>query len=120
MTEPAESLLLAVERRAAPRQAYTSLPPACQQLLALPTEEPPVPYAQISTRLSIPIGSIGPTRRRCLQKLRDHRALAALIEAELVGQPGSLDQTAPPLMPAKLATDIPARRQGPVSTRAAR
>jgi RNA polymerase sigma factor (sigma-70 family) len=79
--EPAETLLLAAERRAALRQAFTSLPPACQQLLAMLTEDPPVPYAQISARLGIPVGSIGPTRQRCLQKLRDHPAVAGLIDA---------------------------------------
>ena len=41
-----------------------------------------VTYAQISARLGIPVGSIGPTRRRCLDKLRRHPAIAALINAE--------------------------------------
>jgi RNA polymerase sigma factor (sigma-70 family) len=80
--EPADSRLLAAERHAALRQAFTCLSPRCQQLLALLTEDPPVSYAQISARLGIPAGSIGPTRRRCLQKLRRHPAVAALIEAE--------------------------------------
>jgi hypothetical protein len=41
-----------------------------------------VPYAEISARLGIPVGSIGPTRRRCLDKLCRHQAIAALIDAE--------------------------------------
>jgi hypothetical protein len=45
-------------------------------------EDPPLPYAEISARLGIPVGSIGPTRRRCLRKLRRHPAIAALIGAE--------------------------------------
>jgi hypothetical protein len=45
-------------------------------------QDPPVPYAEISTRLGIPVGSIGPTRGRCLQQLRRHPAIAALINAE--------------------------------------
>jgi RNA polymerase sigma factor (sigma-70 family) len=118
-TEPAGSQLLAAERRAALRQAFACLPPSCQQLLAILTEDPPVPDAQISARLGIPVGSIGPTRRQCLQKLRDHPAFAALIHAEIPAQPGSLDQPAPPLVPAKLAADVPARRQGTVITGAA-
>ena len=81
-TEAAETQLLAAERHAALRQAFTCLPPSCQQLLAMLTEDPPVPYAQISARLGIPVGSIGPTRRRCLQKLRHHPAIASLIHAE--------------------------------------
>jgi RNA polymerase sigma factor (sigma-70 family) len=80
--EPADSGLLAAERHAALRQAFTCLPRSGQQLLAMLTEDPPVPYAQISARLGIPVGSIGPTRRRCLQKLRRHPAIAALIGAE--------------------------------------
>jgi len=41
--------------------------------------DPPVPYAEISARLGIPVGSIGPTRRRCLDKLRRDPAIAALM-----------------------------------------
>jgi RNA polymerase sigma factor (sigma-70 family) len=81
-TESAESQLLAAERHAALRQAFSCLPPHCQQLLAMLIEDPPVPYAQISARLGIPAGSIGPTRRRCLHKLRGHPAIAALIHTE--------------------------------------
>ena len=81
-TESAESQLLAAERHAALRQAFSCLPPRCQQLLAMLIEDPPVPYAQISARLGIPAGSIGPTRRRCLHKLRGHPAIAALIRTE--------------------------------------
>jgi RNA polymerase sigma factor (sigma-70 family) len=80
--ETIEQGLLAAERYAALCQAFTDLPPRDQQLIALLTEEPPVPYAQISTRLGIPVGSIGPNRRRCLDKLRHHPAIAALISAE--------------------------------------
>ena len=80
--ESAESRLLAAERRAALLQAFASLSSGGQQLLAILTEAPPVPYAQISARLGIPAGSIGPTRRRCLQKLRHHPAIAALIDAD--------------------------------------
>jgi RNA polymerase sigma factor (sigma-70 family) len=80
--DPADSGLLAAERHAALRQALTCLPPGGQQLLALLIEDPPLPYAQISARLGIPPGSIGPTRRRCLHKLRRHPAIAALTDAE--------------------------------------
>ena len=41
-----------------------------------------MPYAEISARLGIPVGSIGPTRRRCLDTLRRHPAIAALINAD--------------------------------------
>ena len=80
--EPTEQELLAAERHAALREAFTHLPPRDQQLIALLTEDPPLPYAEISTRLGIPVGSIGPNRRRCLDKLRHHPAIAKLISAE--------------------------------------
>jgi RNA polymerase sigma factor (sigma-70 family) len=78
----AEQDLVAAGRYAALRGAFGQLPPGCQQLLALLTADPPVPYAEISARLGIPVGSIGPTRRRCLDKLRRHPAIAALINAD--------------------------------------
>jgi len=62
--EAADQELLAVERHAALRQAFADLPPDGQQLIALLLADPPVPYTQLSARLGIPIGSIGPTRRR--------------------------------------------------------
>jgi len=78
----AEDELLRAERHAALREALADLPVPCQQLIALLVEDPPLPYAQISDRLGIPVGSIGPTRRRCLAKLRRHPAIIALINPE--------------------------------------
>jgi RNA polymerase sigma factor (sigma-70 family) len=78
----AEQELLLAERHAALREALRALPPDGQRLIALLAEDPPVPYAQISARLGIPVGSIGPSRGRCLDKLRRHPAIAALINAE--------------------------------------
>jgi RNA polymerase sigma factor (sigma-70 family) len=75
--------LLAAERHAALREAFGQLPPGCQQLLALLTADPPVSYAEISARLGIPAGSIGPARRRCLDKLRRHPAITALNNTEI-------------------------------------
>ena len=80
--ETIEEVLLAAERHAALREAFAHLSPRDQRLIALLIEDPPVPYAEISTRLGIPVGSIGPNRRRCLDKLRHHPAIAALISAE--------------------------------------
>jgi RNA polymerase sigma factor (sigma-70 family) len=77
----AEQDLFAAERHAALRQAFADLPPDGQQLIAMLLADPPASYTQISARLGIPIGSIGPTRRRCLDKMRRHPAIAALIGA---------------------------------------
>jgi RNA polymerase sigma factor (sigma-70 family) len=77
-----EQELLAAERHAALREAFTCLPPEGQRLIAMLIADPPVAYAEISARLGIPIGSIGPTRSRSLDRMRRHPAVAALINAE--------------------------------------
>ena len=73
--------LLAAERHAALREAFAQLPPTGQQLMSLLIADPPVPYADISARLGIPVGSIGPNRSRYLDKMRRHPAIAALMIA---------------------------------------
>jgi RNA polymerase sigma factor (sigma-70 family) len=77
-----EQQLLVAERHAALCEAFAHLPPRCQQLIAVLIQYPPVPYAEISARLSMPAASIGPTRGRCLDRLRRYPAIAALINAE--------------------------------------
>jgi RNA polymerase sigma factor (sigma-70 family) len=74
--------LLVAEQHAALRDAFARLPPGCQQLLALLIADPPVPYAEISARLGVSAGSIGPNRRRCLDRLSRDPAIAALISTE--------------------------------------
>jgi RNA polymerase sigma factor (sigma-70 family) len=78
-TPTAGQELLAAARDTALREAYTRLPPSCQQLIALLTGDQPLSYAQISAQLDIPAGSIGPRRGRCLGKLRRDPAIAALF-----------------------------------------
>jgi RNA polymerase sigma factor (sigma-70 family) len=73
-----EQELIKAERRAALRAAFAQLPLPCRRLLSLLMHEPPLPYADISTRLGTPVGSIGPNRARCLARLRRSPALAAL------------------------------------------
>jgi RNA polymerase sigma factor (sigma-70 family) len=80
--ETAEEELLAAERHAALRVAFADLPAPSRDLVALLLVDPPLPYAEISVRLGIPVGSIGPSRARCLGKLRQHPAIAALINVE--------------------------------------
>ena len=65
-----DEALLADERARAVRAALARLPWQHQQLLRLLMADPPVSYAQISDQLGLPIGSIGPTRGRCLARLR--------------------------------------------------
>jgi hypothetical protein len=58
------------------------LPLPCQRLLSMLIEDPPPSYAEISERLGTSMGSIGPTRARCLDRLRRSPALAALINSD--------------------------------------
>jgi RNA polymerase sigma factor (sigma-70 family) len=78
----ADEDLLAAERNAALRQAFSDLPPNCRELVTLLIADPPLSYAEISATLGISIGSIGPNRSRCLARLRRHPAIARLINAE--------------------------------------
>lgn len=68
---------LAYERRVADEQhqivweAVSALPERCRELIIMLfflNEEPT--YEDIAERLNMPVSSIGPTRARCLQKLR--------------------------------------------------
>ncbi len=78
----AEQELVVAERHAALHEAMRDLPKSGQQLILLLIEDPPLPYTEISARLGIAVGSIGPTRRRCLNKLRRHPAIAALTNTD--------------------------------------
>jgi RNA polymerase sigma factor (sigma-70 family) len=82
VTGAVEAELLRAERHAALREAFRHLPPDSRRLIAMLIQDPAVPYAEISARLGIPVGSIGPARGRCLQQLRGYPAVAALINAE--------------------------------------
>ena len=86
----ADHELLVAERNAALREAFARLPPSGRQLLALLIADPPVPYAEISARLGISVGSIGPSRSRCLDKLRRDPAIAALINTEAASATGEI------------------------------
>ncbi len=62
--------ILADERDQVVREALSHLPSRWQRLLELLMADPPASYADISTELDLPVGSIGPTRGRCLAQLR--------------------------------------------------
>jgi RNA polymerase sigma factor (sigma-70 family) len=51
-------------------QAFKTLDEVCQHLLRLMTIEPALSYEEMSEATGRPIGSLGPTRARCLDKLR--------------------------------------------------
>lgn len=78
-----EEQVIAAERDAALRAAFAELPSGCQRLLTLLMSDPPATYATVSAALDMPIGSIGPNRRRCLQRLRRSPHLAAVIDTRI-------------------------------------
>lgn len=65
-----DEALLAAERADVVREAMTHLPQRWQRLMEMLMADPPASYAEISDELGLPVGSIGPTRGRCLARLR--------------------------------------------------
>ena len=67
--------MAALEEEQAVRTAFFALTERCRRLLdALFFRDHPGSYADIAADLGVPVGSLGPTRRRCLEALK--RALS--------------------------------------------
>jgi RNA polymerase sigma factor (sigma-70 family) len=64
-----EDEVVRAEQRATLREAFARLSERCQRLLAM-VVDPDCDYAAICEALSMKMGSIGPTRARCLDRLR--------------------------------------------------
>jgi RNA polymerase sigma factor (sigma-70 family) len=77
-----EQEIIAAERNAALRAAFAELPAACHELLSLLISDPPPGYTEVSAKLGMPIGSIGPTRARCIERLRRSPHLTAVLGDE--------------------------------------
>jgi RNA polymerase sigma factor (sigma-70 family) len=73
--------ILKAELHQALRDGLAELPIRDQWLLQLRAADPPKAYNEISELLAMPIGSIGPTLRRCLDKLRETSAMRAYLAA---------------------------------------
>jgi RNA polymerase sigma factor (sigma-70 family) len=78
---PTEDAVLAAEqekedadRAAALWRAFSRLPSRCRELLRVLMASPPPSYAEVAAALGLPLGSIGPTRARCLARLREEMA----------------------------------------------
>jgi RNA polymerase sigma factor (sigma-70 family) len=78
---PTEDAVLAAEqekedadRAAALWRAFSRLPSRCRELLRVLMASPPPSYAEVAAALGLPVGSIGPTRARCLARLREEMA----------------------------------------------
>ncbi len=65
-----DASLLASERDATLWRAFAGLPARCQVLLRVLMADPSPSYEEVGAALDMPIGSIGPTRGRCLRRLR--------------------------------------------------
>ncbi len=70
LVETPEANLLASERSAILWRAFVRLPPGCQRLLRVLMADPAPTYQEVGVALGMPVGSIGPTRGRCLERLR--------------------------------------------------
>ena len=77
---PVDEQLIDDELRVALARAFARLPMDGQRLLGLLMEEPPLAYDDIAQRLGVPRGSIGPTRRRLLDRLRRMPELIPYVE----------------------------------------
>jgi RNA polymerase sigma factor (sigma-70 family) len=67
------------ECRQAIQRGLAELTQAQRTLLLHLVAEPPLPYEEISRRLGIPVGSIGPSRARSLRKLGNTEAVRRLL-----------------------------------------
>jgi RNA polymerase sigma factor (sigma-70 family) len=79
-TPEADAELLKQERFIALRRAFAQLPERCRRILAMLFADPQLSYRQISGTLDIPVGGIGPTRKRCIAALRHDPAMALFID----------------------------------------
>jgi RNA polymerase sigma factor (sigma-70 family) len=75
-----EDAELAQERARRLWQAFQELPARCMELLRVLIASPPPSYADIAVAFDMPIGSIGPTRARCLRRLRALLAARGITE----------------------------------------
>jgi RNA polymerase sigma factor (sigma-70 family) len=83
-----EPPIFAAVRRDVVREALASLPARQRDLLTALAAEPALTYEQVSARVGIPVGSIGPTRQRSLDRMRcDPRVRDLLDEHVAPGRP---------------------------------
>jgi RNA polymerase sigma factor (sigma-70 family) len=71
--------LLAAERREALHRALAHVPAHEQRLMRFLLAQPDVSYDEVSAALAMPKGSIGPTRGRCVARLRGDTHLASVV-----------------------------------------
>jgi RNA polymerase sigma factor (sigma-70 family) len=66
----ADEVLIKLEREAQIQKAFDEMEGRCRRLLTmLYVDSEKRPYTEIAEELQMPVGSIGPTRARCMEKL---------------------------------------------------
>ncbi len=65
-----DEMLVSEEETSAVVKAFKAIDEDCRQLLRLMIVLPPLSYEEISEITGRPVGSLGPTRSRCLEKLK--------------------------------------------------
>lgn len=69
---PPDDFVAALEEEEQVRRALTKISEKCRRLLQLLYFEPvELSYDEVAKRLRVPRGSLGPTRRRCLDRMRN-------------------------------------------------
>ena len=88
LDNPTEAAILRAEqqqedaaRAVALWRAVGLLSARCQQLLRILMASPPPSYAEVGAGLGLPVGSIGPTRARCLQALREQLVAGGITDS---------------------------------------
>lgn len=69
-SSPVDSALIDAEQATTLRAAFARLGDECRQLIELTIADPPLSYDEIAVAVGRPRGSLGPTRRRCLDQLK--------------------------------------------------
>jgi RNA polymerase sigma factor (sigma-70 family) len=86
--QPVDAALLVNERDAALWRAFRLIGEQCQRLLRVLMASPPPSYQEVSAALEMAVGSIGPTRQRCLEQLRGRilsdDALSGQLRGDLI------------------------------------
>ena len=88
-----DAALLDDERDAALWAAVHDLPDRCRDLLRTLMASPPPSYAEVAATLDMAIGSIGPTRQRCLDQLRKRLEGDPLLDRSAPAQGVAVRQT---------------------------
>ncbi|HZC72705.1 MAG TPA: sigma-70 family RNA polymerase sigma factor [Jatrophihabitans sp.] len=84
---PVDAALLLNERDGALWRAFQLIGEGCQRFLRVLMASPPPSYQEVSAALGIAVGTIGPTRQRCLEQLRRLIMADDSLAGQLRGDP---------------------------------